>query len=73
MEKVIDVAPTVEKIRSAANSFRRAADEIDRLGDRMAETQDLTYAAEVINTALSAQLNARLDLMVVRPLRELLR
>lgn len=71
--KVIDVKPTVEKIRAMAKVMRQSADEVDRLGDRMLETGDLTYASEVVNAFLSMSVNARLDLMVTRPLRELMR
>lgn len=65
-----DVAPTVEKIREMAATMRKYAGEIESHADSMARTGDLAYASEVINTFVNMTINARLDLMVSRPLRE---
>ena len=65
-----DVAPTVEKIREMAATIRKYAGEIESQADLMDRTGDLTYASEVINAFVGMTINARLDLMVTRPLRE---
>lgn len=65
-----DVKPTVEKIKQMAETIRKYADEIENHGNVMLRTGDLTYAAEVVSAFTAMMINARLDLMVVRPLRE---
>lgn len=65
-----NVAPTVEKIREMAETMRKYAGEVDRHADSMERTGDLAYASEVINSFVALTMNARLDLMVTRPLRE---
>lgn len=65
-----DVKPTVEKIKEMAETIRKYADEIENHGKVMQRTGDLTYAAEVLSAFTAMIINARLDLMVVRPLRE---
>ena len=65
-----DVAPTVEKIREMAATIRKYAGEIEGHADSMSRTGDLEYASEVITAFVSMTINARLDLMVTRPLRE---
>lgn len=65
-----DVKPTVEKIKEMAENIRKYADEIENHGNVMLRTGDLTYAAEVVSAFTAIMINARLDLMVVCPLRE---
>lgn len=66
----INVEPTAQVIDQAAERFRQAAVELDRLALKMRESQDLEYAAEAISTAHNTLQNARLDLLVTRPMRE---
>ena len=66
----IDVEPTAQVIDQAAARFRQAAVDLEQLAAKMRAKQDLEYAAEAISTAHNAIQNARLDLLVTRPMRE---
>lgn len=66
-----DVAPTVETIREAAEVMRRAADQLDHCAQKVVETGDLSRAAEAVETITKATMQARLDLLVTRPIRAL--
>ena len=68
-----NVEPTVEKINEMARIIRHYADEIENHGRAMQRTGDLTYAAEVLNAYVAMITNSRLDLMVTRPLREVMK
>lgn len=65
-----NVEPTAQVIDQAAETFRRAAAELDGLAAKMRDKQDLSYASEAVNAALNVLRNARLDLLVTRSLRE---
>lgn len=64
----MDIEPTAETIDAAAKRFRETADSLDRIAARMREKSDLTYAAEALSEMLNALQNARLDLLVTRPI-----
>lgn len=64
------VEPTAETINNMAKTMRHFADSLDRTAAKMRETEDLGYASEALNTALDCLNNMRLDLLVVRPIRE---
>lgn len=66
----IDVEPTAQTIDQAAERFRQAAVDLDRLAATMRERNDLEYAAEALVIAHNTLANSRLDLLVTRPLRE---
>jgi len=66
----IDVEPTAQVIEQAAERFRQAAINLDRLATTMREKQDLEYAAEALSVAHNVLQNARLDLLITRPMRE---
>lgn len=68
---MIDVEPTAQTIDAAAERFRQAADELNRLAGRMRERNDLTYSSEALMAILNAMQNARIDLLVTRPIRAL--
>ena len=65
----MDVEPTAETIDAAANRFRQTAESLDRIAARMREKNDISYAAEALSEMLNTLQNARLDLLVTRPIR----
>ena len=69
MELDMDVEPTAETIDAAAKRFRQTADALDRIAARMRDKNDITYAAEALSEMLNTLQNARLDLLVTRPIR----
>lgn len=68
--KDYNVDGTVEVIRKIAETMRYYADQIDRHGDAMSKDGDLSRSAEVLLSVNAMLNNARLDLLITRPLRE---
>ena len=68
--KDIDVTATAEVIEEMANNMEHYAAELRRHATKMRERNEITYAAEAIATVSNAFHNLRLDLLVVRPIRE---
>lgn len=66
----MNVEPTVEIIQKMAKELDYRAGRVGMIATKMQDTEDLTYAAEVVNEIVSLITNLRLDLLVVRPLRE---
>jgi hypothetical protein len=66
----MDIEPTAEVIDEMAETMRRFAESMSRTANKMRETGDLGYAAEALTDALACMNNMRMDLLVVRPLRE---
>ena len=66
---MIDIEPTAEIIDVAAKRFRQTADTLDRIAAKMRDKNDIAYAAEALSEMLNVLQNARLDLLVVRPIR----
>ena len=67
--KKINVIPTVESIRDLAMVLQRASKDLINVAEKMANEQDITYAAEAMTIYANVILNARLDLIVLRPIR----
>lgn len=67
---MINVEPTAEVIDAMAERMRGVSEELKRTASQMRERQDLTYAAEAINSVSNLMNQLRLDLLVTRPLRE---
>lgn len=67
----INVEPTAEVIDQIAADMEHFAKEVRRMGKHMREREDLTYAAEAINTIRNCFANLRTDLLVTRPMREI--
>jgi hypothetical protein len=65
----VDVEQTAQVIDGAAQRFRQAADNMDRIAIRMRERGDISYSAEALSEMLKALQNARLDLLITRPIR----
>lgn len=65
----VDVKPTAESIRATARYLRDTAARIDHVADKMENTGDLSYAAEVMSEMTGIFLNGRLDLLITRPIR----
>jgi hypothetical protein len=66
----MDINPTVDIIRLMSRRLSDAAKELDKISEKIIETNDLTYASEAMQTISNSILNLRLDLLVTRPLRE---
>lgn len=62
--------PTSAIIRDAAQVFREKAQKLDQMADALESTKDWSIAGEAISTITSLS-NIRLDLLVLRPTREL--
>jgi hypothetical protein len=69
----MDVEPTALVISAAAVRLRDAADDLDRMAKRMRASQDITYASEAVSTIVNCMATTRLDLLVTRPIRGLMR
>lgn len=69
----INVEPTAEVIDNMAKRLSEVSEELRRTAERMRERSDLTYASEAINTISNMSNQLRLDLLVSRPLRELMK
>lgn len=67
----MNVLPTVEVIKNMAYNLRHAASHLDSYAEKMKETNDLSYAAEVLQEIANLGPNLRMDLLVTRPLREM--
>jgi hypothetical protein len=68
---MIDVEPTANIIDAAAVNLRIAAKNLDSIAARMRERNDLSYASEATSELLNVLQNARMDLLVTRPIRAL--
>jgi hypothetical protein len=68
---MINVEPTAQTIDQAAERFRQAADELNRISTKMRDRNDLTYSSEALMAIINAMQNARIDLLVTRPIRAL--
>lgn len=66
----MNVEPTVEIIQKMAKELDYRTGRIGLIATKMQDTQDLTYAAEVVNEIVSLITNLRLDLLITRPLKE---
>lgn len=71
--KDYNVEPTVEVIKKIADTMRYYADQVDRQAEAMLKDGDLSRAAEVFLSVNALFNNARLDLLITRPLRETLK
>lgn len=69
----MDVEPTARVISDAARRLRDAAADLDQLAKKMRESQDITYASEAVSTIANCMTTTRLDLLVTRPIRGLIR
>lgn len=61
---------TADHVDNMARILRRSANKLDRYAETMRDENDVTYAAEVMNEIIGLFNNLRLDLMVIRPIRE---
>lgn len=68
--KDYNVEPTVEAINKISETMRHYANQIERQAEYMQEDGDLSRASEVIDLVNAMMINARLDLLITRPLRE---
>jgi hypothetical protein len=71
--KQIDVELTAQVIDTMSERAQYLMRELDSIADKMRQTKDLSYASEAQNAVISFIVNARLDLLVTRPIRELMR
>lgn len=66
----IDVAPTAEIIRKMAASLRVAAAELDAIATKTLADGNFERVGDAASCVANLIPNLRLDLLVVRPLRE---
>ena len=66
----MNVEPTAKHIDEMAHQLIYYADQLKRVAAKMRETGDISYAAEAMNAIPNCVQNLRLDLLVMRPLRE---
>lgn len=63
--------PTIDTIKDAAEQFRYRAKELDRMARALEESKDWSIAGEAISCCTNCLKNIRLDLLSIRPTREL--
>ena len=62
---------TAEVLDQMAQYLRDSANEIERKAKRLRESGDFDYAGEVLNEVQNCFRAMRLDLLVIRPVREM--
>lgn len=65
----MDFEPTAEVIDKAADRFEDIARELRRYAVSLRDKKDFCYATMAASTIIQAPNQARLDLLMVRPLR----
>lgn len=68
--KNYNVDSTIGVIEKIAETMRYYADQVDHQAEAMRKDGDLSRAAEVLLSVNAMMNNARLDLLITRPLRE---
>ena len=71
--KQINVEPTAQVIDEMSASAQSLVRELGHIADRMRRTNNIEHATEAQNAILSFVRNARLDLLITRPLREFMK
>lgn len=66
----MNVDPTARAIEDAASVLDDYAADLRRIAERMRNENDLTLAAVALSAIRNCYSNLRIDLLVVRPLRE---
>lgn len=66
----MDTSMTVEVIRDAAEVFTRKAADLRRMANELSRTGDWSIVGEAISTCANLS-NIRMDLLSIRPVREL--
>jgi len=69
----IDVKQTQETINEIADQLEYYAADLRWISEKMGIKNDISYAAEAMNTIRNCFGNLRIDLLVTRPIRELTR
>lgn len=66
----IDAMPTAEAIEKMAETLRAAAAQLDAIAERTRKNNNFEQVADAASCVANLLPNLRLDLLVVRPLRE---
>lgn len=66
----IDVKPTAEAIRKMAENLRHAAQQLDGIAEKTEANGTFEYVGDAANCIANLMPNLRLDLLIVRPLRQ---
>lgn len=66
----IDVDPTVDAIRKMAESLRHAAMQLESIADKTEASGNFEQVGDAISCVANLVPNLRLDLLIVRPLRQ---
>lgn len=61
---------TEDSIDHVIETFENTISELERIKKIMLEKRDLSYTGEVLNEITNCFRNLRIDLLVIRPLRE---
>lgn len=67
----VNVAPTAEAVRDMGKTLGEYARRMEALASRIEKSGDLSYAADAANEVANCLHNLRIDLLVSRPLDEL--
>ncbi len=66
----IDVKPTSEAIRQMSEKLRHAAQQLDAIADRTEASGSFEHVSDAASCVANLMPNLRLDLLIVRPLRQ---
>ena len=70
MMNYVNVQPTAEAIEKMAENLRSAAAQLDAIAERTRQKGNFKLVGDAANCVANLMPNLRLDLLVVRPLRE---
>lgn len=70
MMNYVNVQPTAEAIEKMAENLRSAAAQLDAIAERTRQKGNFELVGDAANCVANLMPNLRLDLLVVRPLRE---
>jgi hypothetical protein len=71
--KQINVEQTAQVIDRMSERAQYLMRELDSIADKMRRSKDLLYASEAQNAVITFFMNARLDLLISRPINELMK
>lgn len=70
LSKIINVESTAIAIDRAAIVAADLSKDLNRIAESMRKSGDLSYATEVVSAIMNSMSKFRLDLMIIRPIRE---
>lgn len=70
MKVNVEAESTAAVIADMVDTMKRYTRELERIGQKMINTNDVSLASEALNAVTNCMQNLRLDLLVTRPIRE---